>query len=154
ATLALILVSTHVADWGRTGWTRTYFLEESPRLESGASPMVVIAGLNALSFVVPHLPANARVIRLQSNSFLYGMPLGGYYGDGATAPNEFDKRVRNAVALHPGSLYVMFDSVDASNKLSGAYDLEGVLRRARLRLRPETCRPIRTVLLSPPPWAA
>src|SRR5262249_40025652 len=87
AVLALTVASTHVADWGRAGWTKTYLLEEPPPLESESSPMVVIAGLNALSFVVPHLPANARVVRLQSNSFFYGMALGGYYGDGAP-PNE------------------------------------------------------------------
>ena len=115
--------------------------------------MVVIAGLNALSFVVPHLPANARVVRLQSNSFFYGMALGGYYGDGAP-PNEFDKLVRKAIASHSGSFHVMFDGLDPGNKLSGAYDLDGVLRKARLRLRPETCGPIRTVNASPPPWAA
>jgi hypothetical protein len=154
AVLVLTVASTHLADWGRMGWTRTYFLEETPQLDSGTSPMVVIAGLNALSFVVPHLPPNVRVVRLQSNSFLYGMALGGYYGDGGAAPNGFDKLVRKAIASHPGSLHVMFDGADASNKLSGAYDLEGVLRKARLRLRPETCRPIRTVEVSPPPWAA
>jgi hypothetical protein len=154
AVLLLTVVSTHLADWGRTGWTRTYFLEETPQLESGTSPMVVIAGLNALSFVVPYLPTNVRVVRLQSNSFLYGITLGGYYGDGGAPPNEFDKLVRNAIASHPGSLHVMFDGADASNKLSGAYELENVLRRAGLRLRPETCRPVRTVAVSPPPWAA
>ena len=154
AVLVLTVASTHLADWGRMGWTRTYFLEETPQLDSVTSPMVVIAGLNALSFVVPHLPPNVRVVRLQSNSFLYGMTLGGYYGDGGASPNEFDKLVRKAIASHPGSLQVMFDGADASNKLSGAYDLEGVLRKARLRLRPETCGPIRTVEVSPPPWAA
>jgi len=155
--LMLTAVTTKPMNWGRGGWTRSYFGVVAPRLERGTSSMVLIAGLNGLSFVVPHFPADVRFIRLQSNSFLYGMALGGAYGQGRS-PNQLDKLVKQAIASHQGKLYVMLDGFNASpadrRELAGAYDLHAVLGRLGLRLRAESCQHVRMLDTPPPPWAA
>lgn len=154
--LVLTTVTTWPANWGRAGWTKSYFGLEAPHLQRGAASMVLIPGLNGLSFVVPSFPPDVRFIRLQSNSYLYGMALGGFYGDGWT-PNQLDKLVKEAVATHQGNLYVMFDgsytsSVDRS-PFAGAHELDAVLRRLGLRVQAESCQPVQMGDTPPPPWA-
>jgi hypothetical protein len=152
--LALTTVTAKPANWGRAGWAGSYFGVETPRLQAGASPMVLIAGLNGLSYLVPHFPADVRFIRLQSNMYLYGMALGGFYGEGH-ARNRFDDLVREAVASHQGNIYVLADGLSdrPAHGLAGAYDLSAVLSKLRLRLRDESCQPVRLFKLSSPPWA-
>ena len=118
--------------------------------------MVLIAGLNGLSYLVPHFPSDVRFIRLQSNAFLYGMALGGYYGEGH-AQNQLDDLVRAAVMSHQGDIYVLADGLSERpadrRGLAGAYDLDAVLWKLRLRLRTETCQPVRLFGFSSPAWA-
>jgi hypothetical protein len=116
--------------------------------------MVLIAGLNALSFLIPQFPPDVRFIRLQSNSFLFGMALGGFYGEGWT-PNQLDKQVQAAIASHNGDLYVMFDGsyTGSVHPLSGAHELDAVLLKLRLRVRTESCQPVRMAATPAPPWA-
>ncbi len=154
AVLVLTTVTTWPANWGRAGWTESYFGVETPRMERGPERMVLIAGLNALSFLIPHFPPDVRFIRLQSNSYLYGMALGGFYGEGWTL-NQFDKQVQAAMASHKGDLYVLFDGSYTSpvHPLAGAHELDAVLLKLRLRVRTESCQPVRMAATPPPPWA-
>lgn len=84
-TIAAVLVFTTVTirlpNWSREGWSSSYFGVVAPPLERKPSSMVLMAGLNALSFLVPQFPPDVRFIRLQSNGFLHGMTLGGFYAD-------------------------------------------------------------------------
>src|SRR5262245_20451257 len=154
--LALTTLTTRPANYGRAGWAGSYFGVETPQLKAGTSRMVLIAGLNGLSFLVPHFPVDVRFIRLQSNAFLYGMALGGFYGEGQ-AQNHLDEIVRDAVASHQGDIYVLVDGLSERpadrRELSGAYDLDAVLWKLRLRLRTESCQPVRLFKFSSPPWA-
>src|SRR5262249_36455201 len=140
----------------RMAWTASYFGVKAPKLPAGKSPMVLIAGLNGLSFLVPTLPADARFVRLQSNSFLYGMALGGFYGEGR-ARNHLDDVVKDAVNSHKGAIYVLLDGWDDPpqdrSEFSGARDLDAVLWKLRLHVRPESCQPMRPPEATPPPWA-
>src|SRR5262249_61768319 len=61
--LALTTLTARPANWGRAGWTGSYFGVETPRLEAGAAGMVLIAGGNALRFLVRHFPPRGRCIR-------------------------------------------------------------------------------------------
>ena len=156
AVLVLTTMTTKPGNWGRGGWTRDYFGITAPKLERGTGSMVLIAGLNGLSFVVPYFPADVRFIRLQSNSYLYGTVLGGAYGQPGP-PNEFDRLVKKAVASYQGSLYVMLDGFNAPphdrSWLAGAFEVDAVLAKLRLQLRAESCEEVRIRPTPSPPWA-
>jgi hypothetical protein len=118
--------------------------------------MVLIAGLNGLSFVVPHFPVDVRFIRLQSNSYLFGMVLGGAYGQPGP-PNALDRLVKHAIASHQGNLYVLLDGFNAPlrdrSEIAGAFDLDAILAKLRLQLRAKSCEEVHIRPTPSPPWA-
>lgn len=66
--------------------------------------------------------------------------------------------MREAIASHPGKLYVMFDGSDPSpadqSRMAGAYRLDAVLRKLHLRRDAASCQRLRTLDTGPAPWQA
>lgn len=151
--LTLMTVTTKPTNWGRAGWTRSYFGVVAPELPRESSSTILIAGLNGLSFMIPYFPEEIRFVRLQSNSFLFGTSLGGAYSIGASR-NQLDRLVKRAIAAHPGKLYVMFDGSAVSpanqSEFAGGHDLDAILQRLHLQRSAESCRPVQMLDTSSP----
>lgn len=99
--LAVIcLAGTQVANWGRTAFTDKFVDVRLPPIEEPAETMVLMAGFQPYSHVVPSLPASMPVVRLQSNFASPGEPKG------------INRTIKMRIANWPGSFLLLLPTYD------------------------------------------
>lgn len=98
--LALVLaavITVEPADWGRKPWTQQWVEVAVPPMPDADRAMVLMAGLEPTSFVVPAFPTAPRYIRVHSN----------FTGPGK-AGFGINDQMRAVVEGHGGPFYVLF----------------------------------------------
>lgn len=97
--LALLVATTQPGSWGRAPWpgTADSFAVPVPAIPDPARSLVIMAGWQPASYVIPKYPPGLRFIRIQSNF---------------TSPDDVENRhnalMQAIVAAHRGPLYVLF----------------------------------------------
>jgi hypothetical protein len=120
--LALMLATTVPGSWGRIPWTERLVMVRVPEIPEPERAMVLMAGYQPLSFVVPHFPKAIPFVRIQSNFI---------------QPDSWDNgylhRLRARVAAHRGALYSLstVPDTDLAEAAAAAYGLS--LDRASCR---------------------
>jgi hypothetical protein len=127
AALVLVTATTRPMSWGRGAWGDSYFGVVPPRLERPESSMVLMAGDEALGFLVPHFAAVIRFVRIQSNFHGHGPPSTG-----------LERLVERTVASHAGDLYVLYGGTDSERAVDAA------LARLGLHRHSAACERVRT----------
>jgi hypothetical protein len=103
--LALVLaavVTVEPANWGRKPWTQNWVEVAVPPMPDADRAMVLMAGLEPTSFVVPAFPTAPRYIRVHSN---FTGPVTGGLGKPGFGIND---QMRAVVEGHGGPFYVLF----------------------------------------------
>ncbi len=103
--VALVLaavVTVEPGNWGRKPWTQKWVEVTVPPMPDAEHAMVLMAGYEPTSFVVPALPTAPRYIRIHSN--FTGPNVNGL-GQPGFGIND---RMREVVEAHPGPFYVLF----------------------------------------------
>ena len=114
AVLAIVAVTTRTGDWGRVPWADKWVSAEVPALAEPARTLVLMAGFEPLSFLVPSFPPAVRFLRIY-----------GYFTGPQEPDNRFNPHMRAIVDAHSGPLFALFipnDSETARRNL-GAYGL-------------------------------
>ncbi|MBF0395103.1 MAG: hypothetical protein HQL38_20705 [Alphaproteobacteria bacterium] len=97
--LALLLVTTRPADWGRAAWADKAVEVTLPAIESPDRTMVLMAGHEPLSFLLPAFPPAMRFLRIDST-----------FTNIRETNVRFNDVMRAAVAAHDGPLAMLFTS--------------------------------------------
>ena len=97
--LALVVAATEPGSWGRAPWpgTADYFAVPVPAIRDPAHSIVIMAGWQPASYVIPKYPPELRFIRIQSN---FTSP-----GDVRNRHNDLMQAI---VGAHRGPLHVLF----------------------------------------------
>lgn len=129
AALAILLV-LQPGQWERVKWTdgRDYFGVEPPVFEQPARTLVLMAGWQPTSFVIPRLPRDLRFLRIQSN---FTSP-----GD---EENGFNDLMRGIVERHRGPLVLLVKDHELR-------DAAGALATYQAKIDTAACRPLPTHL--------
>ncbi len=111
-----ILAGLQPGQWERVSWTdgRDYFGVSAPVFERPAQTLVLMAGWQPTSFVIPKLPRELRFLRIQSN---FTSP-----GD---EENGFNDIMRGIVERHRGPLFLLVkdhELKDAAKALTTYHD--------------------------------
>lgn len=129
ALLALALVFTRPARWERVPWAEDYTGVQVPILEDAANTIVLIAGQDAVAYVIPAFAPAVRFIRIQ-----------GYFTGPAGPPSLYDLKMRESVMGHQGPIYALF---------RGRWEIretQQALAAYGLHLQHGRCRPLVTHL--------
>lgn len=94
--LAALSATTIPGEWIRVPWQSHYVSATSPHIENPADTMVLMAGHEPLSFLIPTLPQSLRFIRIDST---FTNP---------TQDTAFTRLMRKTVADHKGDLAVLY----------------------------------------------
>jgi hypothetical protein len=123
AGLLILCAATGVrGDWGRVPWGDRYVEITPPPLPRGA--MALMAGYESVGFTATALPADAPVLRIQSN-FIHP-------GD---TPSRFTAMMQGRIAAHDGPFVVIYLRKDRA-------DADQALADFGLKENPESCREI------------
>lgn len=113
--LAALALITTPADWGRAPWGENYVEVTWPSLMKEADPdrtMLLMTGIEPMGYVVPSLPPQIPVLRVQSYLF------NPWNGSG------FIEVARQRIARHDGALLVLVLEVDTDvDRVLAAYGL-------------------------------
>ncbi|WP_439816844.1 hypothetical protein [Zavarzinia sp. CC-PAN008] len=135
AGLAVLLVTTRVADWGRsTDWPASYMDQEIPPIAEPERTLVLLTGYEPTSFTLPSFPAGLRFLRIQSN-----------FSDPRDTTSAFDPLMREIVAAHRGPFLVLL--VDPWERWNSE---QGLLEYGLALGAEETCQPITGPLVVSP----
>ncbi|WP_176086592.1 glycosyltransferase 87 family protein [Martelella sp. HB161492] len=109
ASVALLLVTTVPANWGKAKFSDSWFeLAFPPELQAGDQLFVMLSG-EPMAYVIPYLPATDRFVRFEGN-----LPI--------SADDGLGKRIRDIVAAHDGPIMTLspesFDEKSSSAALA------------------------------------
>lgn len=112
--LLLILVTLRPGNWGRVSWGSSYFGFVPPQVNDQGHAMVLMTGVDPMSYVIPFFPKTVRFLRIQS-----------YFSGPTGTPDGYDILMENLVAKHDGPLYVLYRAYErrASIRALNAYGL-------------------------------
>jgi hypothetical protein len=110
------------AEWDRRPWSERYFGVVPPTIDGPGPALVLLAGLEPAGYVVPYLPASARVLRIQ-----------GYFTGPSATPNATDRAMAAAIASHRGPLFLLYREYEDLRALPAA-------RHHRLEVEPGGCQ--------------
>ncbi|MEW6218488.1 MAG: hypothetical protein AB1634_03015 [Thermodesulfobacteriota bacterium] len=124
--LGVVLLVTRPADWGREPWRPDFFGVQVPALDDPAHTVVLMAGVDPMSYLIPFFPAPVRFLRIQS-----------YFTGPSATPNGTDRLLARLVAGHRGPAYVLYRSYEgkAAGTALAAYGLAADLAACQ-KLRP------------------
>jgi hypothetical protein len=113
-------------DWGRVPWTASgdYVIVETPALTAPAQTIVLMAGFEPLSYVIPKFPPAVRFLRIHS-----------YFAGPADVGNGHNRLMQDIVAAHDGPLFALF----SGGEEAAARD---ALAHYRLAIDGASCRPL------------
>jgi hypothetical protein len=113
--ILLILITIKPANWGRTKWTDEYFGVVTPYIEKPKETMILMAGSEPDSYIIPFFPKEIPFIRLQ-----------GFFTGPKNNPNGFDLMMKSKINKHKGDLYVIFFYLEKELTLDvlNAYNLK------------------------------
>lgn len=121
--LVLLQVTTWPGSWGRIAWTDRLVEVKAPSMAADENAMVLMAGYQPLSFVIPAFPPAVLFVRIQSN-FIH--------------PDSYDNGyihlLRVRVAAHRGALYILSSVPDAgiADAAARSYGLAALTDRCGL----------------------
>lgn len=130
--LALVIVTTRPMSWGRVPWTRDFFgvsisALDRPEMKLG-SALVLMAGHEPLSYVIPYFPPATRFVRIES--------ILTYPGDGTL----IQQRAKVLLQGQNGPEYFLY-------KMKGHqkdHDLDRTLSYYRRKFEKTACEPIQS----------
>ncbi len=125
ASFLLILVALNPADWGRVSWGKDYFGAKLPVIEKPQDTLVIMAGTDPNSYLVPLFPKAVRFVRIQS-----------YFTGPSSHPNGYDRRMATIISGHTGPMYVLYRSYENVGVIA-SLDAYG------LNLERDSCRAIK-----------
>lgn len=124
--LGLVLVcfaSTIPADWGRVAHGAKYVEVKEVYLPEGRNHMVLMAGFQPYSHVIPAFPPEVPVIRIQSN---FASP---------EEPKGINRIIKERVDAHVGPLWLLIPTYDApwvAQKVLPQFGLKAKLKQCRV----------------------
>lgn len=126
-----VQAATIPGDWGRIAWTDRLVEVDLPRLPDPGRTMVLMAGYQPMSFIIPEFPPEIPFLRIQSN-FVHPDP----------SPNGYNDALRARIDAHDGDVFAVStipdtDLADAAVRFHGR------------RLARDECRVIRSNLNEP-----
>lgn len=119
-----MLVGTQPGNWGRVPWSKDYFGVTVPPLADPKNTVVLLAGYEPLSYVIPFFPPTVQFLRIHS-----------WFTAPSPTPNRSDERMQHIVAHHRGPLFILFR--DAEEELT-----KDVLTAYNVTLVRDKCRPM------------
>lgn len=122
ACVMMILATLNPADWGRVSWGDDFFGAELPVIEKPEESLVIMAGTDPSSYLVPLFPKAVRFVRIQS-----------YFTGPSSRPNGYDRLMENIISRHTGPMYILYRSYENLVAIS-ALDAYG------LDLKSDSCR--------------
>ncbi|MBU4263735.1 MAG: hypothetical protein KKC76_17920 [Proteobacteria bacterium] len=125
--IVLLLVTLRPGNWGRVSWGNDYFGVTPPPLTDPAHTIVLMTGVDPMSYVIPFFPEPVRFLRIQS-----------YFTKPSDSPNGFDRLMQRLIADHRGPLYVLYGSYQEEEQSRDALQAYG------LAIDPGSCRPLIT----------
>jgi hypothetical protein len=98
--LAATLLWLKPGDWGRAPWSASgdYITVATPSLAQPARTIVLMAGFEPLSYVIPKFPPAVRFLRIHS-----------YFIGPTDADNRHNRLLRDILAAHDGPLFALFN---------------------------------------------
>jgi hypothetical protein len=121
ACFALLVLTLQPGDWGRRAWSDDYFDFTPLRLPDPAHTVVLMAGHDAMAYMIPFFPPQVRFLRIQ-----------GYMTGPSANPNETDRLMRRIIADHTGPLFILY-------RVYEEWHAEMSLADYRLAMDPGTC---------------
>ena len=101
ASMLAILTTLSPADWGRVSWGEDFFGAKLPVIEKPEDTLVIMAGSDPSSYLVPLFPKAVRFVRIQS-----------YFTGPSRHPNGYDRLMENIVSKHTGPIYILYRSYE------------------------------------------
>jgi hypothetical protein len=123
AGFVLLLVTLVPGDWGRRPWAADYFGVELPPIAKSESAIVLMAGHDAMAYMIPFFPQSVRFLRIQ-----------GYVTGPSAAPNQTDRLMREIITRHNGKLFILYRAYEEWHAMTA-------LRDYRLEADRATCIP-------------
>ena len=120
--MLMILAALNPADWGRVSWGEDFFGAKLPVIEKPEDTLVIMAGTDPSSYLVPLFPKAVRFVRIQS-----------YFTGPSSRPNGYDRLMANIISRHTGPMYILYRSYENLVAIS-ALDAYG------LDLKSDSCR--------------
>ncbi len=120
--MLMILATLSPADWGRVSWGEDFFGAKLPVIEKPEDTLVIMAGTDPSSYLVPLFPKAVRFVRIQS-----------YFTGPSSRPNGYDRLMENIISRHTGPMYILYRSYENLVAIS-ALDAYG------LDLKSDSCR--------------
>jgi hypothetical protein len=113
--MLMILAALSPADWGRVTWGEDFFGAKLPVIEKPEDTLVIMAGTDPSSYLVPLFPKAVRFVRIQS-----------YFTGPSSRPNGYDRLMENIISKHAGPMYILYRSYENLVAISAldAYGLE------------------------------
>jgi hypothetical protein len=93
----VLLITLSPGDWGRRPWAADYFGVDPPPVAEPEKSIVLMAGHDAMAYLIPFFPPPVRFLRIQ-----------GYVTGPSAEPNRTDRLMREVIARHEGPLFVLF----------------------------------------------
>jgi hypothetical protein len=107
ACFALILVTVQPANWGRRAWGESYFGVQAPAIASPEETVVLAAGVEPVSYVIPFFPPQVRFLRIQS-----------YFTGPSAQANATDRLMQQIIADHQGAFFILYRAHEEANALA------------------------------------
>lgn len=124
ASIAIWLFTLRPGNWTRVPWEEDYFGVNPPVLSDPANSMVIMTGIEPMSYLVPFFPAAVRFIRIES-----------YFTGPSESPNGFDLAMERAIGAHRGPFYVLYRKGDEKGN-------DRALSHLHLKTVTRQCRPL------------
>ncbi len=127
---ALVIVTERPMGWGRVPWTDDFFDVHVPVYKDLDHAMVIMAGYDPVSYVIPYFPETTRFVRVQSNF------------TGPASRTLLQTEIREILQQENIPKYFLYKEKDHKNDM----DLDDVLSHYRLRFDKGQCRKIQSKL--------
>lgn len=96
------LIVSQKAEWDRSGWRDNFIDFKAPHLAEPANSLVLLAGPEALSFLIPSFDKQARFIRTS----------GSFYSPGHD--HLLSKQIKTTINNHVGDFFIIFRNTHES----------------------------------------
>lgn len=97
----LMLVFFMPLHWGRVPWSDDYFGVVPPPVPDPSHTMILMAGHEPSSYLIPFFPPQIRFLRIQS-----------YFTGPSATPNGTDLLMQRLVSAHHGPLYILYRGIE------------------------------------------
>ncbi|MBI5887613.1 MAG: hypothetical protein HZB82_02730 [Deltaproteobacteria bacterium] len=125
---AVIAVGVQFPDWGRASWADSYFGVEVPPIEYGKGAIIVMIGVEPISYVIPFFPADIRFVRVQSN-----------FQDPAKK-NMFQLEIQQLLKKQTGPAYLF------TTAKTTVEEAQNIVKSYQLQINPQSCMFIKSRL--------